>query len=91
MYLRAVFRAVFHREREHNPVNDFSPSRLLALAWRCQRSKVTPQNLPPGQSRHKTLYTPLRHWVINVRASYFDETREQVDRLLKTCITARLQ
>jgi branched-chain amino acid transport system substrate-binding protein len=31
-----------------------------------------------------TLYTPLRHWVINVRASYFDETREQVDGLLKT-------
>ena len=25
------------------------------------------------------LYTPLRHWVINVRASYFDETREQID------------
>jgi branched-chain amino acid transport system substrate-binding protein len=32
----------------------------------------------------QTLYTPLRHWVINVRASYFDETREQVDGLLKT-------
>ena len=27
----------------------------------------------------QTLYTPLRHWVINVRASYFDETREQID------------
>ena len=27
------------------------------------------------------LYTPLRHWVINVRASYYDETREQVDEL----------
>jgi branched-chain amino acid transport system substrate-binding protein len=27
----------------------------------------------------QTLYTPLRRWVINVRASYFDETREQVD------------
>jgi branched-chain amino acid transport system substrate-binding protein len=27
------------------------------------------------------LYAPLRHWVINVRASYFDETREQVDGL----------
>jgi branched-chain amino acid transport system substrate-binding protein len=25
------------------------------------------------------LYVPLRHWVINVRASYFDETREQID------------
>jgi branched-chain amino acid transport system substrate-binding protein len=25
------------------------------------------------------LYTPLRHWVINLRASYYDETREQVD------------
>jgi ABC-type branched-subunit amino acid transport system substrate-binding protein len=32
----------------------------------------------------QTLYAPLRHWVINVRASYFDETREQVDGLLKT-------
>jgi branched-chain amino acid transport system substrate-binding protein len=32
----------------------------------------------------QTLYTPLRHWVINVRASYFDETREQVDGLWKT-------
>jgi branched-chain amino acid transport system substrate-binding protein len=27
----------------------------------------------------QTLYTPLRHWVINVRASYFDETRDQID------------
>jgi ABC-type branched-subunit amino acid transport system substrate-binding protein len=32
----------------------------------------------------QTLYSPLRHWVINVRASYFDETREQVDGLWKT-------
>ncbi|HTC42965.1 MAG TPA: ABC transporter substrate-binding protein [Candidatus Acidoferrales bacterium] len=32
----------------------------------------------------QTLYTPLRRWVINVRASYFDETREQVDGLLNT-------
>lgn len=29
----------------------------------------------------QTLYTPLRHWVINVRASYYDETREQMDGL----------
>jgi ABC-type branched-subunit amino acid transport system substrate-binding protein len=29
----------------------------------------------------QTLYTPLRHWLINVRASYFDETREQMDGL----------
>jgi branched-chain amino acid transport system substrate-binding protein len=29
----------------------------------------------------QTLYTPLRHWVVNVRASYFDETREQIDGL----------
>jgi len=27
------------------------------------------------------LYVPLRHWVVNVRASYFDETREQVNGL----------
>lgn len=32
----------------------------------------------------QTLYTPLRRWVINVRASYFDETKEQVDGLLDT-------
>lgn len=31
----------------------------------------------------QTLYAPLRHWVINVRASYFDETRAQVDGLWK--------
>ena len=31
----------------------------------------------------QTLYTPLRHWVVNVRASYFDETREQIDGLWK--------
>ncbi len=29
----------------------------------------------------QTLYTPMRHWVINVRASYFDETRGQIDGL----------
>jgi branched-chain amino acid transport system substrate-binding protein len=29
----------------------------------------------------QTLYVPLRHWVINVRASYYDETREQIDGL----------
>jgi branched-chain amino acid transport system substrate-binding protein len=27
----------------------------------------------------QTLYTPLRHWIVNVRASYFDETREQME------------
>ena len=32
----------------------------------------------------QTLYVPLRHWVVNVRASYFDETREQVDGMWKT-------
>jgi ABC-type branched-subunit amino acid transport system substrate-binding protein len=32
----------------------------------------------------QTLYTPLRRWVINVRASYGDETREQVDGMWKT-------
>src|SRR5262249_1209985 len=31
----------------------------------------------------QTLYTPLRHWIINVRASYFDETREQMDGVRK--------
>src|ERR1700719_2278956 len=32
----------------------------------------------------QTLYVPMRHWAVNVRASYFDETREQVDGLWKT-------
>ncbi len=32
----------------------------------------------------QTLYVPLRHWVVNVRASYFDETREQIDGVWKT-------
>jgi len=32
----------------------------------------------------QTLYVPLRHWVVSVRASYFDETREQVDGLWGT-------
>ncbi len=32
----------------------------------------------------QTLYTPLRHWVINVRASYAIETREQIEGLSKT-------
>jgi branched-chain amino acid transport system substrate-binding protein len=27
----------------------------------------------------QTLYTPLRHWIVNVRASYYDETREQME------------
>jgi branched-chain amino acid transport system substrate-binding protein len=27
----------------------------------------------------QTLYAPLRHWIVNVRASYYDETREQID------------
>jgi branched-chain amino acid transport system substrate-binding protein len=32
----------------------------------------------------QALYTPMRRWVINVRASYFDETREQVEGLWDT-------
>ena len=32
----------------------------------------------------QTLYSPLRHWIVNVRASYHDETREQVDGLWNT-------
>jgi len=31
----------------------------------------------------QVLYAPLRHWVVNVRASYYDETREQIDSLWK--------
>jgi branched-chain amino acid transport system substrate-binding protein len=29
------------------------------------------------------LYEPLKHYIVNVRASYYDETREQVDNLWK--------
>jgi ABC-type branched-subunit amino acid transport system substrate-binding protein len=29
----------------------------------------------------QTIYTPLRHWTLNVRASYFDETHEQIEGL----------
>ena len=32
----------------------------------------------------QTRYVPLHHWVVNVRASYFDETREQMDGLWGT-------
>ncbi len=32
----------------------------------------------------QTLYVPLRHWVVNVRASYFDETRAQIDGMWGT-------
>lgn len=32
----------------------------------------------------QTLYAPLRHWVINVRASYAIETREQIEGLWKS-------
>jgi branched-chain amino acid transport system substrate-binding protein len=27
----------------------------------------------------QTLYAPMRHWIVNVRASYYDETREQIE------------
>ena len=32
----------------------------------------------------QTLYVPLRHWIVNVRASYFDETREQINGMWGT-------
>src|SRR5947208_3841421 len=32
----------------------------------------------------QTLYAPLRHWIVNVRASYYDETREQIDGMWGT-------
>ena len=32
----------------------------------------------------QTLYVPLRHWIVNVRASYFDETHEQIDGMWGT-------
>jgi branched-chain amino acid transport system substrate-binding protein len=32
----------------------------------------------------QTLYSPMRHWVVNVRASYYDETREQMEGVWDT-------
>lgn len=32
----------------------------------------------------QTLYVPLRHYILNVRASYFDETRQQMDGVWNT-------
>lgn len=32
----------------------------------------------------QALYTPFRHWVVNVRAAYADETKEQIDGMWKT-------
>ncbi len=32
------------------------------------------------------LYEPTKHYIVNVRASYYDETREQIDRLWETNI-----
>jgi len=32
----------------------------------------------------QALYTPFRHWVVNVRAAYADETKEQIDGIWKT-------
>src|SRR5713101_5643210 len=32
----------------------------------------------------QTLSTPFRHWVVNVRASYFDELQEQIDGVWTT-------
>ena len=32
----------------------------------------------------QTLYVPTRHWVVNVRASYYDETSEQINGLWGT-------
>jgi branched-chain amino acid transport system substrate-binding protein len=45
-----------------------------------QESKVPVVGLFTGA---EILYSPLKHYVINVRASYYDETREQVDNLWK--------
>lgn len=38
----------------------------------------------------QTLYSPLRHYVINVRASYYDETREQMDGIWNTLHMRRI-
>jgi len=32
----------------------------------------------------QALYAPFRHWVVNVRAAYADETKEQIDGMWKT-------
>lgn len=46
-----------------------------------ERDKVPLVGLFTGA---QTLYVPLRHWVVNVRASYFDEMRDQIDGLWNT-------
>lgn len=46
-----------------------------------ERNKIPLVGLFTGA---QTLYVPLRHWIVNVRASYFDETREQVNGLWGT-------
>jgi hypothetical protein len=38
----------------------------------------------------QTLCAPLRHWIVNVHAWYFDETREQIDACGKLSATRRL-
>ena len=43
-----------------------------------QENKVPVVGLFTGA---EMLYSPLKHYVMNVRASYYDETREQVDNL----------
>ena len=43
-----------------------------------EQSKVPVVGLFTGA---EMLYTPLKHYIMNVRGSYYDETREQVDNL----------
>jgi branched-chain amino acid transport system substrate-binding protein len=38
----------------------------------------------------QSLYTPLRHWVITVRAGYADETKEQIDGMWKTLVYKKI-
>jgi branched-chain amino acid transport system substrate-binding protein len=52
-----------------------TPTAVKYVPW-AESNKIPLVGLFTGA---ETLYSPLRHWVVNVRASYYDETREQID------------
>lgn len=67
-----------HLQREHVFAMGFFVGTPTAVKYvpMAEAAKVPLVGLFTGA---QTLYTPLRHWVVNVRASYYDETREQME------------
>lgn len=51
---------------------------LKSQGWNFIKNKLPVVGLFTGA---QLLYSPLKHYVMNVRASYYDETREQVENL----------